>query len=149
MWMENAACCVTGLYYYFFFQVNEAVQFHQVWVPAVQIMHSHPLPVKLLRTRNLSLNLWLLATYGVLVLMCVQVAAANLIFCKCFSYNLCLFNSSAAGDWVNCGICGEWAHFGCDRRQGLGAFKVLHHLQLYVKNLNVIQCKTTMYPLCL
>lgn len=34
------------------------------------------------------------------------------------------FNSSAAGDWVNCGICGEWAHFGCDRRQGLGAFKV-------------------------
>ncbi|KAG6769863.1 hypothetical protein POTOM_025529 [Populus tomentosa] len=30
---------------------------------------------------------------------------------------------SAAGDWVNCGICGEWAHFGCDRRQGLGAFK--------------------------
>lgn len=33
--------------------------------------------------------------------------------------------SSAAGDWVNCGICGEWAHFGCDRRQGLGAFKVL------------------------
>lgn len=32
--------------------------------------------------------------------------------------------SSAAGDWVNCGICGEWAHFGCDRRQGLGAFKV-------------------------
>jgi hypothetical protein len=35
-----------------------------------------------------------------------------------------MFNSSAAGDWVNCGICGEWAHFGCDRRQGLGAFKV-------------------------
>lgn len=34
--------------------------------------------------------------------------------------------SSAAGDWVNCGICGEWAHFGCDRRPGLGAFKVLH-----------------------
>ncbi|KAG5538031.1 hypothetical protein RHGRI_025202 [Rhododendron griersonianum] len=33
------------------------------------------------------------------------------------------FYSSAAGDWVNCGICGEWAHFGCDRRQGLGAFK--------------------------
>ncbi|XP_028180743.1 AT-rich interactive domain-containing protein 4-like isoform X2 [Glycine soja] len=32
-------------------------------------------------------------------------------------------HSSAAGDWVNCGICGEWAHFGCDRRQGLGAFK--------------------------
>lgn len=26
---------------------------------------------------------------------------------------------------MNCGICGEWAHFGCDRRQGLGAFKVL------------------------
>lgn len=38
--------------------------------------------------------------------------------------DLQLFNSSAAGDWVNCGICGEWAHFGCDRRQGLGAFKV-------------------------
>ncbi|KAK9275209.1 hypothetical protein L1049_022471 [Liquidambar formosana] len=34
-----------------------------------------------------------------------------------------LCHSSAAGDWVNCGICGEWAHFGCDRRQGLGAFK--------------------------
>ncbi|KOM39988.1 hypothetical protein LR48_Vigan04g018600 [Vigna angularis] len=32
-------------------------------------------------------------------------------------------HSSAAGDWVNCGVCGEWAHFGCDRRQGLGAFK--------------------------
>lgn len=26
---------------------------------------------------------------------------------------------------MNCGVCGEWAHFGCDRRQGLGAFKVL------------------------
>ena len=39
-------------------------------------------------------------------------------------WDLHLFNSSAAGDWVNCGICGEWAHFGCDRRQGLGAFKV-------------------------
>ncbi|GMH22016.1 hypothetical protein Nepgr_023859 [Nepenthes gracilis] len=34
-----------------------------------------------------------------------------------------LCHSSTAGDWVNCGICGEWAHFGCDRRQGLGAFK--------------------------
>ncbi|GAA0145868.1 hypothetical protein LIER_05954 [Lithospermum erythrorhizon] len=34
-----------------------------------------------------------------------------------------LCRSSAAGDWVNCGTCGEWAHFGCDRRQGLGAFK--------------------------
>ncbi|KAJ3673176.1 hypothetical protein LUZ60_006550 [Juncus effusus] len=34
-----------------------------------------------------------------------------------------LCNSSAPGDWVNCGLCGEWAHFGCDRRQGLGAFK--------------------------
>ncbi|KAI5679503.1 hypothetical protein M9H77_00730 [Catharanthus roseus] len=34
-----------------------------------------------------------------------------------------LCRSSAAGDWVNCGVCGEWAHFGCDRRQGLGAFK--------------------------
>ncbi|KAL8138611.1 hypothetical protein V2J09_004612 [Rumex salicifolius] len=34
-----------------------------------------------------------------------------------------LCNSSAAGDWVNCGVCGEWAHFGCDLRQGLGAFK--------------------------
>ncbi|OWM66853.1 hypothetical protein CDL15_Pgr002648 [Punica granatum] len=32
-------------------------------------------------------------------------------------------HSGAAGDWVNCGACGEWAHFGCDRRQGLGAFK--------------------------
>ncbi|MBA0864786.1 hypothetical protein Goshw_006118, partial [Gossypium schwendimanii] len=35
-----------------------------------------------------------------------------------------LCHSSAAGDWVNCGVCDEWAHFGCDRRQGLGAFKV-------------------------
>uniref|UniRef100_A0A1D1XLZ3 AT-rich interactive domain-containing protein 4 n=1 Tax=Anthurium amnicola TaxID=1678845 RepID=A0A1D1XLZ3_9ARAE len=34
-----------------------------------------------------------------------------------------LCRSSEAGDWVNCGLCGEWAHFGCDRRQGLGAFK--------------------------
>lgn len=34
-----------------------------------------------------------------------------------------LCHSGAAGDWVNCGTCGEWAHFGCDRRQGLGAFK--------------------------
>ncbi|XP_039018714.1 AT-rich interactive domain-containing protein 4-like [Hibiscus syriacus] len=34
-----------------------------------------------------------------------------------------LCHSSAAGDWVNCGVCGEWAHFGCDRRLGLGAFK--------------------------
>lgn len=41
-----------------------------------------------------------------------------------FTTSLPTFNSSAAGDWVNCGICGEWAHFGCDRRQGLGAFKV-------------------------
>jgi hypothetical protein len=34
------------------------------------------------------------------------------------------YSSSAPGDWVNCGLCGEWAHFGCDRRQGLGTFKV-------------------------
>ncbi|KAG6425787.1 hypothetical protein SASPL_109991 [Salvia splendens] len=34
-----------------------------------------------------------------------------------------LCRSSAPGDWVNCGLCGEWAHFGCDRRPGLGAFK--------------------------
>ncbi|KAI4386909.1 hypothetical protein MLD38_004786 [Melastoma candidum] len=34
-----------------------------------------------------------------------------------------LCHSGAPGDWVNCGTCGEWAHFGCDRRQGLGAFK--------------------------
>ncbi|XP_010917383.2 LOW QUALITY PROTEIN: AT-rich interactive domain-containing protein 4 [Elaeis guineensis] len=33
-----------------------------------------------------------------------------------------LCHSSAPGDWVNCGLCGEWAHFGCDRRQ-LGTFK--------------------------
>lgn len=62
-----------------------------------------------------------------------------------FSFQSLLFNSSAAGDWVNCGICGEWAHFGCDRRQGLGAFKVLHlhhHLQLYKKSTGSIQCKT-------
>ncbi|KAH7296734.1 hypothetical protein KP509_26G036800 [Ceratopteris richardii] len=34
-----------------------------------------------------------------------------------------LCHSSAAGDWVNCGLCGEWAHYGCDKRHGLGAFK--------------------------
>ncbi|XP_009391205.2 AT-rich interactive domain-containing protein 4-like isoform X2 [Musa acuminata AAA Group] len=34
-----------------------------------------------------------------------------------------LCHSSAPGDWVNCGLCGEWAHFGCDRRPGLGTFK--------------------------
>ncbi|KAL6661323.1 hypothetical protein ACP70R_000707 [Stipagrostis hirtigluma subsp. patula] len=34
-----------------------------------------------------------------------------------------LCHSGAPGDWVNCGLCGEWAHFGCDRRQGLGSFK--------------------------
>lgn len=34
-----------------------------------------------------------------------------------------LCHSSAAGDWVNCGSCGEWAHYGCDKRNGLGAFK--------------------------
>eukprot|EP00897_Mesotaenium_endlicherianum_P005569 jgi/Mesen1/503/ME000104S10594 len=28
------------------------------------------------------------------------------------------------GDWVNCGRCGEWAHFDCDPRNGLGFFKV-------------------------
>lgn len=42
-----------------------------------------------------------------------------------------MLHSSAAGDWVNCGICGEWAHFGCDRRQGLGAFKV--HVPSFLK----------------
>ncbi|CAH8354151.1 unnamed protein product [Eruca vesicaria subsp. sativa] len=31
--------------------------------------------------------------------------------------------SSTAGDWVNCGSCGEWAHFGCDGRPCLGGFK--------------------------
>ena len=41
-----------------------------------------------------------------------------------------IFHSSAAGDWVNCGMCGEWAHFGCDRRPGLGAFKVRHQISL-------------------
>lgn len=45
-------------------------------------------------------------------------------------------SSSAAGDWVNCGICGEWAHFGCDRRQGLGAFKVRNIL----KNQLLFEC---------
>lgn len=45
-------------------------------------------------------------------------------------YLSCRGNSSAAGDWVNCGVCGEWAHFGCDRRQGLGAFKVLLNFDL-------------------
>lgn len=34
-----------------------------------------------------------------------------------------LCHSGSEGDWVNCGICGEWAHFGCDQRSGLGAFK--------------------------
>ncbi|KAI3684122.1 hypothetical protein L6452_33341 [Arctium lappa] len=34
-----------------------------------------------------------------------------------------LCHSNVGGDWVKCEVCGEWAHFGCDRRQGLGAFK--------------------------
>ncbi|CAM6048469.1 unnamed protein product [Sphagnum compactum] len=34
-----------------------------------------------------------------------------------------LCHSGAEGDWVKCGICGEWAHFGCDTRGGLGTFK--------------------------
>jgi hypothetical protein len=34
------------------------------------------------------------------------------------------YSSSAPRDWVNYGLCGEWAHFGCDRRQGLGTLKV-------------------------
>lgn len=34
-----------------------------------------------------------------------------------------LCHSGSEGDWVNCGSCGEWAHFGCDHRLGLGAFK--------------------------
>ncbi|OEL19626.1 AT-rich interactive domain-containing protein 4 [Dichanthelium oligosanthes] len=33
-------------------------------------------------------------------------------------------HSGDPGGWVNCGVCGEWAHFGCDKRQGLGTFKV-------------------------
>ncbi|XP_035820857.1 AT-rich interactive domain-containing protein 4 isoform X2 [Zea mays] len=32
-------------------------------------------------------------------------------------------HSGALGDWVNCGLCGEWAHLGCDRRKGLSTFK--------------------------
>jgi len=32
-------------------------------------------------------------------------------------------HSGALGDWVNCGLCGEWAHLGCDRRKELGTFK--------------------------
>jgi len=55
--------------------------------------------------------------------MCVRLQRSvllTIIYLSC-----CVNNSSAAGDWVNCGMCGEWAHFGCDRRQGLGAFKVL------------------------
>lgn len=46
-------------------------------------------------------------------------------------FHFFLGSSSAAGDWVNCGICGEWAHFGCDRRQGLGAFKVTFLLPIF------------------
>ena len=38
---------------------------------------------------------------------------------------MCTLCSGAEGDWVNCGSCGEWAHFGCDQRSGLGAFKVI------------------------
>ncbi|CAL9205428.1 unnamed protein product [Musa hybrid cultivar] len=34
-----------------------------------------------------------------------------------------LCRSSAPGDWVSCGSCSEWAHLGCDRRQGLATFK--------------------------
>lgn len=52
----------------------------------------------------------------------VSLLAVNGYLTWCFLRS----SSSAAGDWVNCGICGEWAHFGCDRRPGLGAFKVLY-----------------------
>ena len=31
--------------------------------------------------------------------------------------------SSDLGDWVNCGVCGEWAHLGCDRRQRARQFQ--------------------------
>lgn len=31
--------------------------------------------------------------------------------------------SGAEGDWVNCNMCRQWAHYGCDRRTGLSAFK--------------------------
>ncbi|GFZ04347.1 ARID/BRIGHT DNA-binding domain-containing protein [Actinidia rufa] len=55
-----------------------------------------------------------------------------------------LCHSSAAGDWVNCGMCGEWAHFGCDRRPGLGAFKI----QEYITQVNFPEskCKVMLEP---
>lgn len=34
-----------------------------------------------------------------------------------------LCHRGTEGDWVNCGTCQEWAHFQCDQREGLGAFK--------------------------
>lgn len=101
--------------------------------------------------RNLSFRIWIISwwcRWRVLLVMsqvglslsvfvracaCAHVWVCTCVSCgggQILSYWL-LFtilvgaNSSAAGDWVNCGICGEWAHFGCDRRQGLGAFKVL------------------------
>ncbi|ONM04372.1 AT-rich interactive domain-containing protein 4 [Zea mays] len=42
--------------------------------------------------------------------------------CCLICHSLCIY-SGALGDWVNCGLCGEWAHLGCDRRKGLSTFK--------------------------
>lgn len=36
-------------------------------------------------------------------------------------FNVC---SVAPGSWLNCSACGEWAHYDCDQREGLGSFKV-------------------------
>lgn len=60
------------------------------------------------------------------LILCAVLVRINIYVRSIFAHvgSVRMFNSSAAGDWVNCGICGEWAHFGCDRRQGLGAFKV-------------------------
>ena len=50
--------------------------------------------------------------------MCVVVYCMHAYKTECLTkqFEFAWYNSSAAGDWVNCGICGEWAHFGCDRQ---------------------------------
>ena len=68
---------------------------------------------------GLSLSLMHLCTHAYTVSLHIYITV-----CSTDTGEFLCGNSSAAGDWVNCGICGEWAHFGCDRRQGLGAFKV-------------------------
>ncbi|MCD9645400.1 hypothetical protein HAX54_034278 [Datura stramonium] len=52
-----------------------------------------------------------------------------------------LCHSSAAGDWVNCGICGVGT-FCCDRRPGLGAFKDYAKTDGLEQHLSTVQLVT-------